>query len=348
MRLGLTDDQLAIKEVFAGFFGKESAPAVVRAAEPGGFDTNLWRKLCETGAPGMGVAEAVGGGGATLGDLLVVAEELGRAIAPVPLIDHQVAARALAARGHVAPAVIDGETVASVALRPAVDGTWRLVPGGAAAGIVVGLDGDELIAVESAPPASAPHNHGAQPLADRPTSGPRIVLASGDEARAALDRAVSEWKTLTAGALVGIGDQAMRMALDYVRSRIQFGRPIGAFQAVQQGLADLPILVDGGRLLAHKAAWAGDRDAIGKVDVDDNDTTDFGALAGMAFVFNADGAAHATDRALHFHGGYGFAEEYDIQLYYRRARGWALVYDDPARECVRLADTLFGPRKGAA
>ena len=65
----------------------------------------------------------------------------------------------------------------------------------------------------------------------------------------------------------------------------------------------------------------------------------------MAFVFNADGAAHATDRALHFHGGYGFAEEYDIQLFYRRARGWALVYDDPARECGRLADAMFGPRE---
>jgi hypothetical protein len=51
MRLGLTDDQLAIKEVFAGFFGKESSPAVVRAAEPGGFDADLWRRVCETGAP---------------------------------------------------------------------------------------------------------------------------------------------------------------------------------------------------------------------------------------------------------------------------------------------------------
>jgi alkylation response protein AidB-like acyl-CoA dehydrogenase len=348
MQLGLTDDQLAIREVFAGFFGKESTPAVVRASEPGGFDARLWGRVRETGAPGMGVAESAGGGGASLGDLLVVAEEFGRNIAPVPLIDHQVAARALAANGHPVAAVTDGDLIAALALRPSVDGSWRLVPAGAAATIVVGLDGDDLVAVESAPPATVPRNHGAQPLADRSTSGTRTVLASGDEARAALDRAVNEWKTLTAAALVGIGDQAMRMALDYVRTRIQFGRPIGAFQAVQQSLADLPILVDGGRLLAHKAAWAGDRDAVGKVDVDDNDTTDFGVLAGMAFVFNADGAAHATDRALHFHGGYGFAEEYDIQLYYRRARGWALVYDDPARECVRLADALFGPRKGVA
>jgi alkylation response protein AidB-like acyl-CoA dehydrogenase len=59
---------------------------------------------------------------------------------------------------------------------------------------------------------------------------------------------------------VGIGAQSLHMALDYVGTRIQFGKPIGAFQAVQQSLADLPILVDGGRLLAHKAAWAGDNE----------------------------------------------------------------------------------------
>jgi alkylation response protein AidB-like acyl-CoA dehydrogenase len=348
MRLGLTDDQLAIKEVFAGFFGKESTPAVVRAAEPGGFDPNLWRRVCETGAPGMGVAEDAGGGGASLGDLAVVAEEFGRSIAPIPLIDHQVAARALARVGGARSGVTDGETLAAFALRPAVNGSWSLVPGGSVAGLIIGLDGDELVAVESAPPAAAPRNHAAQPLADRSTAGDRTVLASGDAARAAFDRALNEWKTLTAATLVGVGAQALHMALDYVQSRIQFGKPIGAFQAVQQSLADLPIAIDGGRLLAHKAAWAGDNETAGiegHLDIDDNDNSNFAVLAGMAFVFNADGAAHATDRALHFHGGYGFAEEYDIQLFYRRARGWALVYDDPARECGRLADAMFGPRE---
>ena len=209
MRLGLTDDQLAIKEVFAGFFAKESSTAVVRAAEPGGFDANLWRRLCETGAPGMGVAESAGGGGASLGDLTVVAEEFGRSIAPVPLVDHQVAARALAL--HQARAdVTDGETIASLALRPAVDGVWRLVPAGAVAGLVIGLDGDELVAVDSTAPGRGPRNHAAQPLADRATAGTRSVLASGDAARAAFERALNEWKTLTAAALVGVGAQARR------------------------------------------------------------------------------------------------------------------------------------------
>jgi alkylation response protein AidB-like acyl-CoA dehydrogenase len=61
----------------------------------------------------------------------------------------------------------------------------------------------------------------------------------------------------------------------------------------------------------------------------------------MSFLFTADAAAMATDRSLHYHGGYGYSEEYDIQMYYRRARGWALVLDDPGREAVRLSHRLF-------
>ena len=62
----------------------------------------------------------------------------------------------------------------------------------------------------------------------------------------------------------------------------------------------------------------------------------------MAFLFAAEQAQRAAERALHFHGGYGFMEEYDIQLYYRRAKGWPLVLDEPAREYQRLAARRYG------
>ena len=101
-----------------------------------------------------------------------------------------------------------------------------------------------------------------------------------------------------------------------------------------------PGLIDGARFLTHKAATATGT----TVDTDDNMIDEPITLASMAFVFAADVAAEATDKALHYHGGYGFAEEYDIQLYYRRARGWALVLGDPAHECRLLADRLFGAR----
>src|SRR4029079_11416044 len=86
MRLDLSDDQRALEEVFAAFFRRESPAAVVRAAEPLGFDPALWAQFGELGGPGMGAPESVGGGGAGLGDLAVVADHLGQAIGPAPFV----------------------------------------------------------------------------------------------------------------------------------------------------------------------------------------------------------------------------------------------------------------------
>jgi alkylation response protein AidB-like acyl-CoA dehydrogenase len=336
--LGLSSDQQAIQELFDGFFAKEAPPSVAREAEPLGHDAELWAKVVELGAPGMGVAESAGGGGASLADLVVVAEAYGRAIAPVPLVEQMVAARAWPVADVVA-----GEVIATIALSPAdVDGVWRLVPAGAVADVVIGVDGEDLVAVRSVAPGSGPLNHASAPLADRSArDGDRIVLGPASSFAPVFD----EWKVLTAAALVGVAEQAMRTGVQYVMEREQFGVPVGSFQAVQHGLADLPVLVDGARMLAHKAAWAAGLDEHdgGVIDVDGNDYTDAGVLASMAFVFAGDAAAVATDRSLHYHGGYGFAEEYDIQLYYRRARGWRLIAGDPAKECLTLADRLFGP-----
>ena len=92
--------------------------------------------------------------------------------------------------------------------------------------------------------------------------------------------------------------------------------------------------------LSWPAAWGASDTGI--VDLDNHDIPDFATLAGMSLVVAGEAAATATDRSLHVHGGYGFAEEYDIQLFYRRARAWSLVLDDPARECRRIADLLLG------
>lgn len=342
MRLDLTDDQRAIDDVFGAFLRRECPTSVARAAEPLGFDPGLWRRFGELGAPAMGAPEPAGGAGASLGDLVVVADRLGQAIAPLPFVEHQVAARLLAALDALPPEVLDGTRIATIALRPAVGSVWRLVPAGAVADLVIGLADDGLVVSRATPPGRAPSNHAAMPIADRPVADPE-VRAAGADARALFARARAEWQTLTAAALTGIATAAQEIAVEYVKERHQFGRPIGAFQAVQQQLADLPIVIDGARLLAHKAAWAADRGETGVVDVDRCEITEFHTLASMAFLFATDAAALATDRGLHVHGGYGYAEEYDIQLYYRRARGWALVAGDPAHECLRVADRLFGP-----
>ena len=144
---------------------------------------------------------------------------------------------------------------------------------------------------------------------------------------------------------LGLAAGAHDRAVSFVKDREQFGRPVGSFQAVQHLLADLPGLVDGAHLLTAKAAWAGDRATAGiagVLDVDANDVTDFEALAAMALLTAGEAAALATDRSLHVHGGYGFSEEYDIQLYYRRARALSYLLDDPARESRRLAGMFLG------
>lgn len=326
--LGLSALQRDLEGLFRGFFSREASPAVARAAEPLGFDPDLWARLATTGAPGLAAD------GAGLTELVVVAEELGAAIAPVPLVDHLVATRAFP-DAHLC----SGSWVGAVALAPACDGVWPLVPAGAVAHVVVGVDGDELVAVRREPSGEALRNHAAAPLADCSVAGERTVLGPAR----AFERVRADWQVLTAAALVGVARAALGLGVDYAKTRLQFGVPIGAFQAVQHGLADLPGLVDGARLLVHKAAWAeGVGGDPGCIDPDRGDITDAQALSSMALLFAGDVAATVTDRSLHYHGGYGFAREYDIQLFYRRARGWALVSGSPSTETRRLADRLFG------
>ena len=341
MDLALSEDQQSIKEAFANFFAKESPPEKVREAEPIGFDDTMWRRLVDTGAVAMGVPEAAGGGGSGLLDVAIVVEEFGRRVAPVPLVEAAVAARLLSNRptpaGDWLARAVDGQALVTLALHPAIDGVARLAPAGAVADGLIALDGDDLVVAaiphDGLPPS--PSNLGSSPIADRDVrNADRTVLATGDEARALLSNALAEWKALTGATLVGVAAAALDLAVDYVKARHQFGVPIGSFQAVQHRLADVATAVDGARLLAYEAAWAADEGLA-----------EAARLASMTYVFASETAAESTAASLHFHGGYGFMLEYDIQLYFRRAKAWALLYDDPQREYQRLADELFGPRR---
>lgn len=340
MKVNLSDDQRAVEELFSEFFAKTSESMVVRRAEPLGFDSELWSKLCALDAPAMGVAAEKGGGGAALADLVVVGECVGRSLAPVPIIEHTVALRALP---EPSAELLAGDEVATIALQFPTRGLdWGLIPAGAVARTVVGPCGEATVAVSTEPPGVAPANHACMPVAFR-TFDHDTATSLGD--KSVWSGALSEWQILTAASLVGIAAKSLDTGAEYVKSREQFGRPIGTFQAVQHGLADLPGLIDGARLLTFKAACAmdtSDPTAPGITNVDDNEVNDPTSLALMAYLFATEVAAQVTDRVLHYHGGYGFAEEYDIGLYYRRARGWPLVLGDPAAQYRRLADRLFG------
>ena len=249
-----------------------------------------------------------------------------------------MACRALASSGDPGLTGLDallGEPtrVATVALRPAVDGTARLVPFGPVARTVVGMDGDDLVVVDAEGDGSGTANLGSSSLGDRSLRGPgRTVLASGEMARSAhgrRPRRVAHAHERCAGRSGGGGTGhrgPVRQGPGAVR------HPIGSFQSIARDLADAATLVDGARLLAREAAWA---------QMDDEEQ--FASLASMAFQFATRAARRASNVALHVHGGYGFTLEYDIQLYYRRAEAWPLRLGDPRRGAADLADALFGP-----
>lgn len=329
--LELTDEQQSIVEVFGALADRWAPPAGLREHEALGFDAKVWEQLVGMGAPGMALAEADGGGGATLLDLALAVEALGARLTPAPLVEHAVAARLLSRAAALTPEVVEGTTIATTALHHAVDGTARLVPAGAIAGVVVALDDDRLVCRTGDPPGVATPNLADLPLADRDLAG-ATVLATGADAHALLETARHEWRALTAAALVGLAAGALEVARTYVLEREQFDVPIGSYQSIQHTLADAKVGIDGAQLLAYKANWACTEQPERAAE-----------LATMALLFAAEQARVASERGLHFHGGYGVMVEYDIQLFYRRAKGWALVLGNPRDELHHLADLRYGP-----
>ena len=386
MRLQFTEDEQAIHDAFAAFFAKECSTEAVRKAAPLGFSSDLWQKLCETGAPGMALPESCGGGGADLRELGIVAGLAGSSIAPVPLVEHAAASRLLARlaeagadlasfAGETADALLsslaDGSAIATLALRPTLseNTTARLLPAGAVANVFLALNGDDLIAVSSPPPLVSLPNTADLPIANREipiVSSEVATLASGPDAASHFRRAVSEWQALTAAAICGLGQRALQIGVDYALERHQFDRPIGSFQAVQHGLADAATELEAAYYLCQRSLWMLDGEdasasqlstsrphgntlndnptASSESIPDEAATPDAQTFAAMAFLFTSEAAQRAAASSLHYHGGYGYAEEYDIGLYYRRAKGWSLIYDSPAREYQRLADILLGPK----
>ena len=344
MDLALSDEQRDLRESLASFFSKESTPERVRAAEPSGFDPALWEKIAAMGLATMAVPEELGGGGANLLDLVLTAEEFGRRIPPAPLIEAAAATNLLAriagpgsserARELLAEAVA-GDALVSLALRPLTEGIARLAPAGAVADAVLALDEDDLVVFRSEvsprAPLEVPANLGTSPVADRGAGiDEGIILASGPAARAAYEQARNEWQLLMAGALVGLAQSAIEMGTEYVQQRRAFGVLIGWFQTVQHRLADSVTELEGNRLLTYEAAWAAD-EGLAKA----------GSLASMAFLSGSEAAFRIAAESLHFHGGYGYTLEYDIQLFFRRAKAWPLAYGDPKDGYQELAARLF-------
>jgi alkylation response protein AidB-like acyl-CoA dehydrogenase len=340
LNLEFSDDHKLLQDSLERFFAEESSIARVRAAEPLGFDPALWAALGALGTLGLRAPEAAGGSGMGLIEAALVAEAAGRQLASAPLVEGMVAARLLGEFGGAAAqawtaGLIAGEKVVTLALQELAPGLAQVVPGGAVADAVLALDGEALLLTRLTEPREAPANHGSQPIARLVLSGDgaageRTVLAQGPQARAAFLAAVEEWKLLTAAQLNGLARRALEHAAEYARERIQFDRPIGSYQAIAHPLADRAADVDAAQLLTW---WTIQQIAEA--------TPDAAAAVAASFWWSAKVADETTRRAVHTFGGYGVTLEYDLQLYFRRAKAWPLVLGDPTEQLAEAGRRLW-------
>ena len=230
----LSEDHQALQAAYKDFFSTRCTIETVRAAEESGFDKNLWERLCAMGASTMALPESVGGDGATLVDLTLVAEEIGRSLAPVPWIDHVVAARLMARMGSSEADVVNGTKL--VALDPAQDASdgARLIPAGSIADHVIVRDGADIVLVQFSSRPARVDNIGKLPMAwiDPAAADSQTVLASGPAALAEYQRALDEWRLLTGAALVGLVEETMTIAAEFSKTRFTLGVPISTLQAL--------------------------------------------------------------------------------------------------------------------
>ncbi len=328
----LTADHTDLQNAYRQFFTSNCPIETVRAAEASGFDKNLWERLCAMGATTMALPESAGGDGATLVDLTLVAEEIGRALAPVPWIDHVCAARLLARLGALNSAdMIEGASLVGLDPQEQAAAGRRLIPVGSIADHIVVRDGDEVVLLTFGTRPVRVDNLGKLPMAwiDPAIADNRTVVASGSAAIAEYQRALDEWRLLTAATLVGLVEQAMTIAAEFAKTRHTLGVPIGTLQAISHPLANMVITVEAGRNLARRAAWFCDNEPPARPD-----------LAPSAFVFMAEEAARAATMAVHIQGGLGISAEAAATAYLVRARGWALAGGDPAATAKRIAHIL--------
>jgi alkylation response protein AidB-like acyl-CoA dehydrogenase len=330
----LSEDHLDLQNAYKQFFKTHCSIETVRAAEPSGFDKNLWERLCAMGATTMALPESCGGDGATLVDLTLVAEEIGRSLAPVPWIDHVCTARLLGRLGALnadTAGVAAGERLAGLDARIDSPAGVRLIPTGSIADHIVIREGDRVVRLTFGARPAKVDNIGRLPMAwvDPAAADTRTVIGEGPDAVASYQRALDEWRLLTAAALVGLVEETMTIAAEFAKTRYTLGVPISTLQAISHPLANMAITVQGGRNLARRAAW-----------FLDNEPDERPELAPSAFVFMAEEAAKAATMAVHIQGGLGVSSEAAATAYLVRARGWPLAGGDPGATAVRVGEIV--------
>ncbi|HUD39681.1 MAG TPA: acyl-CoA dehydrogenase family protein [Streptosporangiaceae bacterium] len=402
---GLTPEQQALRESVADLLRRHPARLDEEAGEAGAAEANaeLWRRLAGIGAAGLAIPERYGGAGAGPVETSIVAEELGRTLAPVPLLGSAVlAAQAILGSGdeqacqRLLPGIASGSRIAALAWTGArggwdpaaaachaerrvqrdgeADGIWTLT--GTAHYVLDGDVADVLIVAASLPEGGiglfeaatdrpgverqaaagvdqtrrlatirlatgvGPPLTGAAPTGPAPTgAAPTAATTATTVGTQALTRARDLACVALSAEQVGAAARALELTVAYTKQRIQFGRPIASFQAVQHRLAELHALVQSARALAYRAA---------QVAASGASQAEVGLLAAAAKSCCSDVLAKVAAEAIQLHGAIGVTWEYDAHRYFKRAHGSGQLFGPPAAHLARIADAVIGPAEPLA
>jgi alkylation response protein AidB-like acyl-CoA dehydrogenase len=308
----VSEERELLRDTVVALIARHASPEAVRtaAASERGYDEALWTTLCEqVGAAALVVPEELGGAGGELADAAVVLEELGRALVPTPLLGTTLAELALLSLDTP-----DGDTLAALAEGSSI-GTVVFDPGyvlnGAVADVVLAADGESLTRWMSFDVTPAVAMDITRPLA-RLTPGQTQRL--GDDPGVADTAAI-----LLAAEQVGAAARCLDLTVAYTKDRVQFGRPIGSFQALKHRMADLYVAVQSAKAVVDSAVA--------------EPTPVSATLARLAA---SEAFTAVAGEAVQMHGGIAITWESDIQLYFKRAHGSAQLLGPPREQLRRL------------
>lgn len=346
MDLSFTDEQQFLREAVRGSVDRDLGLPRIRALVlEGDVDHVPAHEHCVAqGWSGIGIPEEAGGQGGGLLELAILAEELGRGAVPADGIYASILAALALHRGgderaaETTAAICEGERTAALVVPGSApldagvpDGPVELVLGAPLADAFVTIGGDGALEVRDAGEVEVSPRR----LVDRTRSvasvtpgGPAATSVAGPDDAAWTE--LAGWAAvLVAADALGAAQRMLDLTVEYVAERVQFGVPVGSFQAVKHAAAEMLTSLEGARSLVQYAAWAvGEGEPGGLTDA-------WAAKARAARM-----ATFVADKALFLHGAVGYTWEHDLQLLFKRAKSDAALLGGPGAYDDRIADAL--------
>jgi alkylation response protein AidB-like acyl-CoA dehydrogenase len=310
----VSEERQMLRDTVAALVTKHADPAAVRAAMESdrGYDESLWRLLCEqVGAAALVIPEDLGGAGGELADAATVLQELGRGLAPSPLLGTTLAELALLAAPEP-----DAEALARLAEGRSI-GALVLD-----AGYVVNGDIADVVVAAADGQLSRWTRFSTQPVATMdPTR--RLARVQPDETEPiGADPGLADTAAiLLAAEQIGAAERCLELTVEYTKNRVQFGRPIGSFQALKHRMADLYVAVAAAKAVVSDAC--------------DDPTPTNAATARLAAT---EALQAVAAEGIQLHGGIAITWEHDMHLYFKRAHGSAQLLGTP-RELLRQLES---------